>query len=211
MDMRGDFLRNKRAVLQLLQDYTNYLPGGSGEAYVPVGSGGGDYGGWPLSPTQLKRMDKGTMIGQTYQALDEALDELRDQHPILWETMYRAYLQDDVGHSQVEYWRSVGGSSETQYSEFMDKLVDRHDEAIEWLAWRLDDVDLWVKYPSKAPGPMPGTPMQERHDELVVVYLRYRGQGLEPPVALEMAAEACDYSERRAWDIIKNRVSVEHR
>ncbi len=199
-------------IIQLLRDYNNFLPGGSGEAYVPLGAGGGDYGGWPLSPEALKRMDSDSLIGETYMLLNKALDRLRKIRPLWWETIYRAYLQDDTGHSQVDRWREIAYSDGvSMYSAHCRQLVERHDEAIEFLYQQLKDEDLWVKFANKSPGPKPGTKMEDRHLELVVVYQRYRSEGMSVSNSIKNAALKCDYSERSAWRIIRERIPQENR
>jgi hypothetical protein len=184
-------------VTQLLMDYLNYLP--------PADSGNF------LTKELEKRMDKGSYVGETYALLDEALARLSHDDPAAYVAIHRAYLDDEMGHSEVSFWRRnalLQGETRSSGATDWRLLVDAHDRGIEILAYYLEREALWVRWPQKARVRTPGMSMEERHVELVEVYARYKAEGQKHSLALKNAAFKCEYTVQHARVIIKARTDV---
>jgi hypothetical protein len=156
----------EQEIIVLLRDYMNILPSGPQEAYVPLGTGGSE-DSWPLTAESQVRMDIHNPIGETYAYLDDALGKLP---PDQYAAMLVFYLHDGAGHRDVDDARNkalANGNPD------LVLLLEKHDDAIRNLAKMLDDADLWVRRPQKAPGPKPSQNMEDRHDELFAIFLRY--------------------------------------
>lgn len=200
----------KLEVRILLQDYLNYLPPGQQEAYVPAGTMGNTEDTWPLTSEALKRMDKNSYVGQTYEALDQALDRLMKEYPGLYNAIQRIYLDDFTGHSELDFQIKNAPSS-----TFAFDLVLRHNQAIDKLAEWLDDVDLFVVFPQMARGASGSDTMEERHNELYATYKRYIDQGFKHSDAVKNArlklsdSQGATYSKSQAYRIIKARLDSE--
>jgi hypothetical protein len=192
-------------VILLLRDYMNFLPSGPQEAFVPLGSGFGTESGFPLTAESLRRLNKNSLTGETYDKLDKALLKLDAEEPNLYEAIMVIYLREEAGHRDVDHIRSVAraGSSDAQ------KLLDKHDKAIEKLESYLANDDLYVRFPHKATGPKPGQNMDEMHEQLYSIFLRYfEEDGLPYRQALANAVFKMDdyYSPRHADRIVKRRL-----
>lgn len=184
-------------VTQLLVDYMNYLP--------PADSGNF------LTKELEKRMDKTSYVGESYHLLDLALRRLSWEDPMAYVAISRAYLDDEVGHSEVAFWRRnalLQGEVRSSGATDWRMLVDAHDRGIEMLAYYLEREDLWVRWPQKARARKPGMSMEERHVELVEVYGRYKAEGQKHSLALKNAAFKCEYTVQHARVIIKARADV---
>lgn len=193
----------KQAVVVLLRDYMNILPPGPQEAFVPLaGSGSSEESGWLITPELERRMDGNTLVGETYEFLDDALRRLDREHPRLYSALVQLYLHDGSGHRDVDDLR-IKANGRTDNS--IGQLVIRHDAAIDILAEYLADTDLYVRWPQKAPGPRPGQNMNERHNALFAVFLRYIEDGVSYRQSVRNAALKCEYSVRHAERIIKPR------
>ena len=204
-------MSNRRVeIILLLRDYYNFLPPGPQEAYVPVGMGiSNEESDWPLTAESLKRMDKTTLVGDTYHKLDQALILLDQQFPSLYHAIMDIYLREESGHRDLDHIKKV---AEAGILKAID-LLERHDAAIDKLVGYLRDTDLYVRYPHKATGPKPGQNMEEKHDELVAIFLRaYDGDELPYRQALNYAVFKMDnyYSKRHADRIIKGRLKHEN-
>lgn len=189
-------------VIQLLLDwpdaYPPAYPGGDNSA-----PGGGDmtYGeDWPLNSESLMRMSGS--LGKTYGHLERALGELSEKKPVLYRAINAAYLDPDVSHSEVDFWRDKARRG----SKVMAAWVFLHDKAIAWLASRLSGVNLYVRWPSKVVG---GNlkQMEERHAELTRTYASYLKEGYNYGIALKLSCIKHDYTVRHGRDIIKDRLA----
>src|SRR5215213_4776560 len=193
----------KQEIVILLRDYMNILPPGPQEAYVPLGGGGSNESGWLITPELELRMNKGTLVGDTYAKLDDALIKLDREHPVWYGAIVQLYLQDGSGHRDVDDLRiKMGGKSEDHP---ISMLVATHDAAIEWLSEELKNSDLFVRWPQKAPGPQPAQDMGERHATLFLVFLQNIEQGVPYRQSVRNAAFKCEYSARHAERVIKPR------
>lgn len=159
------------------------------------------YGGdWPLNAEVLHRMTPTTLVGQSYKKLDAALACLRCEKPRLYRAINAAYLDPDVSHSEVDFWREKA----LRGSKRLAHMVQLHDEAISWMAKQLEEEWLWVRWPAKTVfGNLKD--MSERHKELVRLYKTYRSEGYNQKVAVRHASIKLDYSERQARRIIVER------
>jgi hypothetical protein len=148
-------------------------------------------------------MDRGTYIGETYAELDKALNKLSEEKPELYSAILLAYLHAEAGHRDVDDWREKAGRETS--TDTVVSLVERHDAAIDWLTDELEEKELFIRWPQKAPGPQPGQNMGERHTMLFAVFLRYIEDGILYRQAVRNAALKCEYSARHAERIIKPR------
>lgn len=163
-------MSREREIKILLADYMNFLPPGPQEAFVPTGAatGGMIESDWPITPELEKRMDRTTLVGETYGYLDDALRALNETEPDLYNAIYHMYLQEESGHRDED--KIILNSATSEGAKwFLFKL----DKALEWLAEYLQDKELYVRWPQKAAGPKPGQNMKERHDELFAIFGRY--------------------------------------
>jgi hypothetical protein len=199
----------EQEIIVLLRDYMNILPSGPQEAYVPLGSGGWLEDSWPLTAESIIRMDDTNYIGETYVKLDDALKQLEREHPKQYEALLRTYLHEGAGHRDVDFLRQRALANG---NPVIVKLLEQHDAAITTLAEYLADDDLWVRWPQKAPGPRPAQNMDERHDQLYAIFLRYIEEGIPYRQSIKNAAfKMTDldgepyYSQRHAERIIKPR------
>lgn len=187
----------KKEITILLQDYLNFLPSGSQEAYVPAGDSGEEGSGMPLTTEMFARMNPNSLVGSTYKLLDKALAILKYREPHLYHSIYYIYLVDGTGHSDIEFMRH-------RKTYLMD--IAKHDLAIDYLAEYLIDSDLFVRRPEKSvPIKSRREDMEDKHAELVSVYVRYREEGLKHFQAIKNAALKCDYHVEHARKIIKNK------
>lgn len=201
----------ERQVRLLLADYMNYLPSGPQEAYIPVGSGG-SVDAWPITAELERRMDKTSLVGETYHNLDQALVLLDIMEPDLYNAILAIYLREDSGHRDLDHLTKMAGTSESIHD-----LVERENRAVKKLVSFLDNVDLYVRSPHKSSGPRPGQNMQEKHDELFAIYQRNVEDGLAHGKAISNAVfKMVDehgspyYSKRHAIRVINSRLeSVE--
>jgi hypothetical protein len=193
----------KQEIIILLRDYMNILPPGPQEAFVPLAGGSSNESGWLITPELELRMDRGSLVGETYDILDTALRELDRQSPEWYGAIVQLYLQDGSGHRDVDDLRIKVGDKDNSHP--VVSLIHKHDAAIAWLAKELADEDLYVRWPQKAPGPQPGQNMDERHTALFAVFLRYIEDGIPYRQSVRNAAFKCEYSPRHAERIIKPR------
>lgn len=143
-----------REIIQLLKDYRNDLP--------PSDSG------MPWSRESERRMDLNDLVGQAYHALDNALSRLYREHPETIEAIYEAYLRVEVGHNEVEWWR-------TRHTAYFSRLLSLHDFAIEKLTAYLANTELYVRWPSFA---TQITTKEDANREIIAVFKRYFDRGL---------------------------------
>lgn len=197
----------KQEVTLLLRDYMSILPPGPQTAYVPAGATYGDEGGWPITAELERRMDKGTLTGDTYALLDDALVELNKDEPELYNAILAVYLHPEAGHSDLDFIKRQAMHHKGIAGQV---LAERVDKGIEWLANYLQNHDLYVRWPQTAPVQGASIDMSERHSELFAVYKRNRSSGQKHSQAVTNAALKCDYSRRRAQDIIKTRQDEEN-
>lgn len=164
-------------IIVLLQDYNNYLPSGAGEAYVPTPDKGASFSSnWPLNAEAEKRMDKDTLVGETYEKLDVALSELAREFPKLYRAIDAVYLEDGVGHNQLGYYRQLARNGGL-YKESAEKLVDLHDRAIQVLAAKLDNESLYVRWPMLHVEFDSRKKAESANDEIFAIYKRYVERG----------------------------------
>lgn len=189
-------------IVQLLQDWADeFPPAGPGLGEMIMGASDISYGeDWPLNAEALRRMNKRGMIGESYAYLDNALSDLEDSYPKLFRAINAAYLDPDVSHSEVAHWRTKARQGSTR----LGRMVDLHDRAIRWLAYRLKDADLWVRWPDKTSLAFVRD-MVERHEELVRVYQSFLEEGRTQAISIKHAAIKCDYSLQHARRVIKER------
>jgi broad specificity phosphatase PhoE len=185
-------------VTQLLQDWLNFLP--------PADTGNF------LTEEMMWRWDKGSLVGESYDLLERALKRLEREDPEAHSAISRAYLDDEMGHSEVDFWRrNALLQPEERSSGATDwrLLVIAHNRGIRLLGSYLHNFELYVRWPSKAAvDRRRGLKMEERHDELVEVYKRYKDEGLKHSQALKNAAFKCEYTVQHARVIIKERDRV---
>ncbi len=200
-------MSNKRVdVILLLRDYMNFLPPGPQEAFVPLGSGFGGESNVPLTPESLKRLDRKSLVGDTYYKLDKALNFLDKKYPRLYHAMLDIYLREESGHRDLDHLKKNASNG----SSYAQNLLDRHDKAIGKLVELLDGLDLYIRYPHKATGPKPGQNMEEKHAELFAVFWRlYNDEDVPYRQALNYAVFKMDgyYSRRHADRIVKKRLN----
>ncbi len=202
----------KNEVRILLRDYMNFLPSGPQDPFVPVGSMGSlTESSWPLTAEALKRMDKKSMVGETYDILDKTLVRLDNEHPLLYEAILVTYLRDEAGHRDDDWIASLSSKSHEALG-----LHNRIEQALDILADWLYNIDLYVRWPQKAAGPKPGQNMEDKHNELYALFLRFRKDGQPYRTALtnsvfKMQDEKGNpyYSRRHADRIIKNKMTAE--
>jgi hypothetical protein len=195
--------RKKQEIIILLRDFMNILPPGPQEAFVPLGGGSSNESGWLITPELELRMNKNTLVGETYDVLQGALRKLDKEEPEWYGAIVQLYLQDGSGHRDVDDIRIKAGSKGEAHP--LANLLYCHDNAISWLAEELENEDLYVRWPQKAPGPQPGQNMDERHTALFAVFLRYIEDGIPYRQSVRNAAFKCEYSPRHAERIIKPR------
>jgi hypothetical protein len=199
-------MTNRRVeVILLLRDYMNFLPPGPQEAYVPVGMGISNEADWPLTSESIKRLDRTTLVGDTYYKLDQALRRLDREHPKLYTAMLDIYLREESGHRDLDHIKRVAKAG---LPDAID-LLARHDAAVEQLVEYLEHVDLYVRYPHKATGPKPGQNMEDKHDELFAIFMRaFDDDDIPYRQALNYAVFKMDdyYSKRHADRIIKGKL-----
>lgn len=199
-------MKNKHnEIILLLRDYMNFLPGGPQEAYVPLGSGFSSESSWPLTEESLKRVNKNTLVGDTYDKLDKALTILNRFHPSLYNAMLELYIREESGHRDIDHLKVLAMNG----SAYAKSLIDRHDKAIEKLSSYLRNVDLYVRMPHKATGPKPGQDMAEQHANLYAIFLRaFEEENTSYREALNYAVFKTDgyYSKRHADRIIKKKL-----
>lgn len=193
----------KQEIIVLLRDYMNILPPGPQEAYVPLAGGSSNESGWLITPELELRMNRGSLVGATYDSLDNALRKLDREQPQWYGAIVQLYLQDGSGHRDVDDIRIKIGDKDNTHP--LVTLISSHDDAIDWLAEELANEDLYVRWPQKAPGPQPGQNMDERHTALFAVFLRYIEDGIPYRQSVRNAAFKCEYSPRHAERIIKPR------
>lgn len=197
---------NRIDIILLLRDYMNFLPSGPQEAFVPLGTGfSSSESSWPLTTESLKRADKNTMVGDTYDKLDRALRLLDRKYPNLYRAIVDIYLREESGHRDLDHIKEVASKGNAVALD----LLDRHDKAIDKLVSILEGVDLYIRYPHKATGPKPGQNMEEKHEELFAIFLRvYEDENVPYRHALNYAVFKMDgyYSKRHADRIIKKRL-----
>lgn len=194
-------------IILLLRDYMNFLPPGPQEAYVPVGSGFGTESDWPLTAESIKRLDKTSLVGETYDRLDKALRLLDKKHPRLYHALMDIYLREESGHRDLDHIKKVAKAGILAAQD----LIHRHDQAIAKLVTYIGNVDLYVRYPHKATGPKPGANMEEKHDELFAIFSRaYDDEDVPYRQALNYAVFKMDnyYSKRHADRIIKGKLQA---
>lgn len=192
-------------VILLLRDYMNFLPGGPQEAFVPIGSGFSSESAWPLTAESLRRLDKTTLTGETYDKLDKALIQLDNEYPLLYESILAIYLREESGHRDLDHIKQASDKGNQEAKQ----LLNKHNEAIKQLVIYLAKSDLYIRYPHKATGPKPGQNISEMHDELYSIFNRfYEEDQLPYRQALQNAVLKMDgyYSTRHADRIIKARL-----
>lgn len=193
----------RQEIIILLRDYMNILPPGPQEAFVPLAGGSSNESGWLITPELELRMNRGSLVGETYDILERSLRKLDSEHPVWYGAIVQLYLQDGSGHRDVDDLRIKVGDKGNSHP--VVRLLASHDDAINWLAEDLSDEDLYVRWPQKAPGPQPGQNMDERHTALFAVFLRYVEDGIPYRQSVRNAAFKCEYSPRHAERIIKPR------
>lgn len=186
----------------LLQDYMNFLPPGPQEAFVPVGDSGGFEDSFPITTELEKRMDRTSLVGDTYDKLDKALVWLDKNYPELYNILLEYYLHPESGHSDVDSLLVKNTSRDYIWNKML-----KHEMALTRLAKYMEDEDLYVRRPEKAAGRVGRTKMEENHEELYEVFLRYKdNDNLKFSQAVKNAAFKCDYTTDHARRIIKNRL-----
>ncbi len=201
--------KKKQEIILLLRDYMNFLPSGPQEAFVPVGSFGVE-SAWNLTSESIRRMDKNSMTGETYDNLDKALVRLNRDEPKLYEALLVIYLREESGHRDLDHIQSVA----TAGNERAKELIKRHDLAIDKLAQYMYNDDLYVRFPHKATGPKPGQDMAEMHEQLFSIFCRYHFEDELPyRAALANAVLKMNnyYSKRHADRIIRARLDADEK
>lgn len=185
----------------LLADYMNFLPSGPQEAFVSVDDSSYEES-WPITEECEKRMDRNSLVGDTYYKLDRALVWLDDNHPELYNTILTLYLQPESGHSDVDNLMQKAKNNKNVW----DVLI-KHEMALNKLAKYMENEELYVRRPEKAAGRSNVVNMEENHRELFEVFLRYRDDdGLNFSQAVKNAAFKCNYTTDHARRIIKSRL-----
>ncbi len=212
---QGVYMANsnkKNEIRILLRDYMNFLPPGPQDPFVPVGTMGNlSESSWPLSAEAVKRMDKKSLVGSTYDILERSLIRLDDEYPNLYEAILVTYLRDEAGHRDDDWLASLSGTSQVALG-----LHNRIEEGLDVLADWLYNEDLYVRWPQKAAGPKPGQNMEDKHNELYALYLRFRKDGQPYRTALTNSVFKLQdekgnsyYSRRHADRIIKNKMAAD--
>jgi hypothetical protein len=130
---------------------------------------------------------------ETYDLLEHALTLLEHEGIVgrsCWLVLLSPYLSDPADPSLVARWRKE-----------KPRLADWHDLAIRKLAGYLAAQNLFVMFPSRMTSGEERQ-IERRNAELYTVYQEMRAEGRRKSEAVELAAEFCGYSVRRAWDIV---------
>lgn len=183
----------------LLADYMNILPPGPQTAYVPAGDAFGAEESWPITPELERRMDDVSLIGETYQELDDALVELNRQEPVLYNAILQIFLHPEAGHSDLEFIRRQNPES---------TLLACADEGLEWLGEYMNDERIFVRRAAVADSTKREQEMEHKHEELAAVYMRYIESGIKHSEAIKNLAVKYekDYTKQHIRRIIKERV-----
>lgn len=200
----------KNEIRILLRDYMNFLPPGPQDPFVPVGSMGNlSESSWPLSAEAVKRMDRSSLVGSTYDILNINLVRLDKEYPKLYEALLVVYLRDEAGHRDDDNLAKLSGKSASAL-----ELHGRVEAGLDKLADWMYNEDLYVRWPQKAAGPKPGQNMEEKHEELYALFKRFRKDGQPYRTALtnsvfKMQDEKGNpyYTRRHADRIIKNKMT----
>lgn len=194
----------ERDVTLLLRDYRNDLPSGPQESFVEVAAISGDGSNAdPLTSEGMKRMNKKSLVGETYYKLDIALNLLNKFHTHLYDTIRFFYLEPDAGHGDVEWYRGKAKDNNLAAAY----IIKRHDEGIKVLANYLRNSDLYVRYPYKGATRTRYESLEVQNHELYVIYLRYLNDGFSHDDAVEEAAKKMDYENIHAERVISERNS----
>jgi hypothetical protein len=110
------------------------------------------------------------------------------------------YLGDPGDPSLVEKWQKNP----------KDRRTEWHDLAIAELARYLRNTDLYVPWTSRMQTRRPAN-VKQMNDEFHALYLKLREDGETKRKAIQTAAEWCDYSEQRGYEIVRVRAGGEKR
>lgn len=199
----------RRDVLQLLREYRAFKTafGGATAAEdshlksAEYGSGGLTLAGAyydHLYPGELRQ------LRESYAALDKALAFLRERDYQAYLMLIRPYLGDPADPSVVDEWRKkqkmvVRGR---MFTVRHDRAMANHDLAVEVLVERLADTELYVDFPKRSTS-TEAESVEKRNDALYAAYRRLTDdEGKSKTKAVKEAAALCDYTERRAWQIV---------
>lgn len=196
----------KDEIIVLLKDYLNFLPAGSGEAYIPAGDtsyGSND----PLTPEAEKRMDHTTLVGETYQKLDTALQVLARKFPKHYRVIEELYLEDGKGHNELVYIKHLAKSG-TIYRETAQDWVKKHDQAVDILAGLLEYESLYVRWPMLHIEFDSRSKAESANEEIFAIYSRYleRGSSHDHAVANVQALLDDDISKEYIERVIDARL-----
>jgi hypothetical protein len=189
-----------REVTLLLIFYSTYhAPYGAAMTYEESGLKDAAYGpagliesGQEWTPKQRE------YLRESYDSLELAMEALKEDEPLgfmSWLVLLGPYLGDPGDASLVDRWRSNG--------DYRSSYVDY---AINFLAVKLRDADLWVPQLKRMTSRKP-TDVKRLNDELYALYLALRNEGKIKSEAVQLAAEMSDYSESQAWRIVRARVA----
>jgi hypothetical protein len=180
----------KREVIQLLKDYRDWHTAFGGASELNLGSMG-QYGpaGMIFKGMAFDPKQRG-MLEESFDLLEKALTLLKGEHFEAWLLLHGPYTGDPA---IVDMWRKKRPG-----------LAQWHDLAIEQLATYLKNQDLFVAWPAHMTS-RKDTYVKDRNDEFYALYQKLRREGDTKRKAIHTAAEWCEYSEIRGYEIVRLR------
>src|SRR4051794_23051365 len=130
------------------------------------------------------------MLEETFKLLDHALVLLKRYHFEAWLLFKRPYTGDPGDPAIVDEWRKKRPG-----------LIEWHDCGVEKLAGYLEGKDVYVPWPSRMQTRKPSS-VKEMIDEFYALYRKFRDEKTSKTKAVNTAAEMCEYSQSRAWEIV---------
>ncbi len=193
----------RREVLQLLRHYRDWHTAYGGAALLNLESMG-QFGpaGMIVKGAAFKGYHVG-MLEESFEALEHALTLLKNGDSIgraAYFVLLAPYLGDPGDPSLVDKWQKNP----------KDRRTEWHDLAIAELARYLRNTDLYVPWTSRMQTRRPAN-VKQMNDEFHALYLKLREDGETKRKAIQTAAEWCDYSEQRGYEIVRVRAGGEKR
>jgi len=193
----------RREVLQLLRHYRDWYTAYGGARELNLESMG-QYGpaGMIVAGTAFRGYHV-EMLRESFEALDHALSLLQNAGPLenaAYLVLLAPYLGDPADSSLVNEWRKSPN----------DERPGWHDFGIGRLAYYLRNTDLYVPWSSRMQTRKPET-VKQMNDEFYSLYAKLIKEGETKRKAIQTAAEWCDYSEQRGYEIVRVREGGEKR
>ena len=190
----------RKDIATLLADYMNILPPGPQSAYVPAGDNFGAEESWPITAELERRMEEGSLIGETYAILDATLKILDKEHPEWYNGVLAVFLHPEAGHSDLEFLRRQNPANTTLLCA---------DAGVNWLADHIDEANVFVRRAAVSDTTKREQEMQHKNDEVAAAYGRYIESGLEHKDAINNVALKYEkeYTKRQIRDLVKERTN----